>query len=307
MSTPPTTPMTVAEEVPTLLAQEPIKQASSEPNLATMLAKNKLSRMKTRQTTKRKIGEVTPDNLTEMFEMMDRKSEERFNALITTLQEGIDTNSSQNKEIQMSVDFLAQKYEDAMVRIGQLEQERTSDKKYIKQLEMRLESMDRSIHSSCIEIRNIPKNTKESKEDMIKIVTQLGAAINAPIQPTQVCDVYRINTRNDDYKPLVVKLQSVILRDQIIDASKSYNKRNPTNRLNTHHIKQDGPRQQIYIADYLTFQAKKLFFQAREFAKANNFKFCWTTRGKIYLRRTEGSPLIKVNDATDLDNITLKQ
>lgn len=69
----------------------------------------------------------------------------------------------------------------------------------------------------------------------------------------------------------------------------------------TSHIKLNGPSKSRYISEYLTFNAKKLYYLARDYA--NHFSYCWTSNGGMFLRKFEGSFIIKINSEGDLASV----
>lgn len=248
--------------------------------------------------------EVTRSEILEMFSLLKKEQDEKFTALMNKVERGINTNTEQYKDITCSIDFLGQKYDDLLKKINVLEEEKSADRKYINFLENRLDQMDRSLRSSCVEIRNVPKNKNgETKEDLRDIVNKVGQALNISFQSTEIRDVYRINTKKENNQPIVAELSSVFTRDKIIASVKNYNKNHQTSKFNTSNLKIAGPPKPVYVSENLTMATKKLFYQSREFAKANCFKYCWTSRGRIYLRRADGAPFIRVNNENDLSNI----
>ncbi|KAL4709594.1 hypothetical protein ACJJTC_007325 [Scirpophaga incertulas] len=48
---------------------------------------------------------------------------------------------------------------------------------------------------------------------------------------------------------------------------------------------------------------KKLFYMSREFAKANNYDFCWVMNGNIFLRRTAAASQILVKSEKTLKDL----
>jgi uncharacterized protein YoxC len=250
---------------------------------------------------RKREDDISRSEILEMFSLLKKEQDEKFTALMNKIQSGINTNTEQYKDITCSIDFLGQKYDDLLKKINALEDEKSADRKYINFLEHRIEQMDRSVRCSSIEIRNVPKNTNgETKENLRNIIINVGQALNVPLQPTEIRDVYRINTKKESNQPIVAELSSIFTRDKIIASVKTYNKKYSTNKFSTSNLKVDGPAKPVYISENLTMATKKLFFQSREFAKANGFKYCWTSRGKIYLRKSDGASFIRVNHEKDL-------
>lgn len=274
--------MTTSITVPSLT-----REATSDPNLL----------------RKRKRDDMNREEVMEMFNMLKKEQDERFEALMKKVQSGIDLHSEQNQEISKSIEFFGKKYDEMAARLESLEREKSVDRKYILALESRLEHLDRSLRSTSIEVRNVPKKIGETKEDLLNLVKKTGSALSIPLQQAEVRDVYRINTKSETNQPIIAEFTTVFTRDKFIGNIKAYNKKYNTTKFSTSNLKVEGPSKPIYISESLSPQTKKLFFLAREFAKGNDFRFCWATRGRIYLRRADGAPLIQVNNESDLENI----
>ena len=59
----------------------------------------------------------------------------------------------------------------------------------------------------------------------------------------------------------------------------------------------------IYIGESLTQQNRQLFNSCQEKKKQLNYKFIWTSTGRIFLRKDENSPSISILEMKDLDKI----
>ena len=59
----------------------------------------------------------------------------------------------------------------------------------------------------------------------------------------------------------------------------------------------------IYINESLTERNKELFNECVKFKKDLKFLYIWTSNGKIYLRKTQDSPVILVNNKDDLKKL----
>lgn len=79
----------------------------------------------------------------------------------------------QNYEIQKSVDFMSEKYDELITQVALLESENQSSKSRIKELEGKLEAHERISRSTTLEIRNIPKLERENKESLIEIISKV--------------------------------------------------------------------------------------------------------------------------------------
>ena len=61
----------------------------------------------------------------------------------------------------------------------------------------------------------------------------------------------------------------------------------------------------LYLYDHLTPRLQNLFFEAKKYKNAYDFKFCWAKNGFIYLRKTETSPIRKINSLDQLNSFML--
>lgn len=86
----------------------------------------------------------------------------------------------QNFEIKKSVDFMSERYDELMNQVAVLESENKSFRFRIKELEDKLENQERNSRSTSVEIRNIPKTEKESKENLIEIISKVGSTVKQP-------------------------------------------------------------------------------------------------------------------------------
>lgn len=59
----------------------------------------------------------------------------------------------------------------------------------------------------------------------------------------------------------------------------------------------------FYLNENLTPDQGKLFFEARKFKRANNYKFCWTSNGVILLRKAEGEAVYTVQSEQNLNQL----
>lgn len=231
----------------------------------------------------------------------DFKAEQ--NAKLDILQHSVSDIKEQNASLQKSVDFISNQYDDLKVKFDLLQKERKENLAYIQTLEDKLENVEKTERATSIEIRNVPLKTGETKSDLVKIVAKTGEALNIPISKADIRDVYRINSKSETSRPIIAEFTSVLMKEDVLQSVKSFNKDNKDNKLNSTHLHLEGPEKPIFISENLTQKMKRLYFLARDFAKTNKIKFCWTAYGKIYMREKEGATLQRINSETDLANL----
>lgn len=199
------------------------------------------------------------------------------------------------------MDFISKQYEDMKDKLTKMESERKNHLAHIQSLEQKVENMERFQRQATIEIRNIPVNKKENKQDLIKLVERVGDLTGISVEESQIRDIFRLKTKKEDNQPVIVDFTSTFLKEKVLTSVKAYNKSKKEHKINTRDLKIDGEAKPVFITECLTQNAKRIYFLAREFSKKHNYAYCWTTNGKVFLRKKEGSPPRRIGTVTDLD------
>ncbi|CAH0397459.1 unnamed protein product [Chilo suppressalis] len=293
--TPPPNPSSPVP-APSAQSSPPLPRYDSEPNLSGERTSSALLNAGMRKR-KREDECLSKNEILDMFSNLKLEQEKKFDLLLETMRDI----KKQNTDIHNAMTFLSQKYDDLLNKVTSLEAERKLDHQNIKSLEIKIEYLEKKWRSSWVEIRNVPKKPKETKNDLSTIVNNLGIALNLTLQSGDIKDIYRVNsTKNSDMTPILLECSSQLIKEEIIRSVKAYNKQHRENKLNTSNLKMDGPSKPIYVAESLSSHTRRLYYLAREYAKTNKYAFCWTSKGTVYLRKNEGAPLIRVNNEADL-------
>ncbi|KAJ8715853.1 hypothetical protein PYW08_013138 [Mythimna loreyi] len=232
-----------------------------------------------------------------------KKSLDGFKSQQNSIQESINGIQKQNSEIVRSMEFIEKHYEDIKNKLIAMETERRTHLAYIQTLESKVESLERSQKQTCLEMKNVPVQKNETKDDLLKLVQKVGSATSTNVCVDQIRDVFRLNADKSGNRTVLVDFSSVILKEKILNSVKTYNRNNQNNKLNSTHLQLAGPPLPIYTSECLTHKAKKLFYQAREFGKINKFEFCWIAHGKVFLCRRAGAPSHRIDTDSDLDKL----
>lgn len=210
-----------------------------------------------------------------------------------------------NRGIELAMTQLMKQNEELTKKVEQLENQRQRDNEHITILEDRLEDLQRSSRKTNIEIKNVPKSSSEDKEDLINMVLRLGQSVDCQIKRTDVRDIYRVRERKEGQKntPIIVEFSSTILKTDIQKKSKAFNIRYKS-KLCAKHLgftkSEDTP---IFVSEQLTVKGSRLFFLARDLAKSKGYKFCWTAYGRVYVRRSENSPIILIKTENQVNSL----
>ncbi|CAG4993155.1 unnamed protein product [Parnassius apollo] len=252
---------------------------------------------------KRKHDGVNPNIMSYMSEMFSVYTNEQAKHF-KDLQIIVSSIKEQNDGLKKRASILCQASMMSFYsRLSVLEAEKRQDRYIIQQLQEKIENMERKSRFSGIEIRNIPKNNEESKENLCSTVKKLGECLNVNLQDSDIKDVYRTNSKTGT-RPIIVEFNSVIIKEKMLHEVKKFNKTKPKNeKLNTSHLNYSQKNIPIYVTETLTQNTQKLFYQARIFQKSHKYLFCWTSRGIVYLRKNENSSQIRINNETDIENL----
>ncbi|KAL0870387.1 hypothetical protein ABMA27_005397 [Loxostege sticticalis] len=290
---------------------ENLDKTHSEPNLS--MADDDTHRDFVSMRNKRKRCDELSDLREEMKELFADWSE-RQNELFTNWSERqseqlkklfpILTNiQSANASIENSIAFLAEQNTEFNKRIEQLEIELKKKNEYIAIIEDRLEGVQRNSRKTCLEIKNVPTDAQVSRDELINMMSTLANTLNTNFKKDDIKDIYKTKGTSER-KSVIVELNSTIARDEILKSAKTYNLRNKTNKLTAKHLGiKKSPDTPIFIGENLTPKASRLFFLARDLKKTKGYIFCWTSYGRVFVRKDEKSPIIQIHSEAQIQKL----
>ncbi|CAH0723703.1 unnamed protein product, partial [Brenthis ino] len=193
-------------------------------------------------------------------------------------------------EIDQSLTFMNESYEEIKNKLTETEMRRKESEDRVAQLEMLIQDFQLQSRQATIELRNVPIKPKETTEDLFSTLSEVGNVINVEVQSKDVRDVYRLPGNSGIPRPIVAEFTSVKKKTEFLTNVRRFNKQLPlADKLNTKTIGMAGDKKPIYVDEHLLPSKKKLFFDARAFAKSNNFH-CWSSNGRIFLRKDTKDP-----------------
>lgn len=213
-----------------------------------------------------------------------------------------------NINIENSIAYLTDQNEEFKKKIELLEGKIKDDQRYISTLEDRIEDLQRGMRKCNFEIKNVPSQSNETKEDLTEMVLCLARNVGYNIEKTDIKDIYRVRVKKEKTKnsSIVVETSSTTLKTGILKMCKAYNIKHKSKLCAKHlgiRTAEDTP---IYISEQLTPRGARLYFLARDIAKSKTYRFCWTAYGKVYLRKDENSPIININSETQAHQLLQK-
>lgn len=245
--------------------------------------------------------DVFREEMIDMIKSMLLNQEMELKKITPTLMEIKLTNSN----IENSVAAITQQNEEFKRKIEQMEIQAKKDKEYITILEEKVEDLQRGSRKSNIEIKNVPKQVKETKEDLINMVKSLSGTINIAITRSDIRDIYRIKGKKQGVTntPIIVELSSTMLKAEVLKMCKSFNTRHK-GKLCAKHLgfksSEDTP---IFVSEQLTAKGSRLHFLARDLAKSKGYKYCWTAYSKVYVKKHDESPTYLIRSESQIQSL----
>lgn len=195
-----------------------------------------------------------------------------------------------------------------MKKNKKLEDHIKEDRKYISLLEDRVEELQRVGRKTNFEIRNVPRVNTEKKENLMDMVVGLSKTIGCAMEKSEIRDIYRVRAKKEGgtATPIVVETSSTLLKTELLQRCKAFNIKNKEKLRGKHLGLRIGEETPIFVAEQLTAKCSRLHFLARDLAKNKSYKFCWTSFGKVFIRKDENSPIITIHSELQVQELNLK-
>ncbi|XP_028159846.1 uncharacterized protein LOC114352433 [Ostrinia furnacalis] len=254
---------------------------------------------------KRKFSDTpgcSADHLNE-FRQMFEKLQSHQEAKFATLNSSIQTLIEQNTEIRKTVDFMSSQYDTLVNKIESVENENKDLKSHIKSLEQKVDALEKDSKSTSIELRNLPKLEQEDKHSLCNTIININTAVGSTstLQESEIRNIYRTKT-----EAIVVEFTTTSRKEDLVQKYKIYNKEQRhanQPQLNTVTLNIPGPKKTVFLSEALTTKARRLYYLTRELVKNHKIVATWTSYGKVFIRKEENTPPVRVFDEGELANI----
>lgn len=233
-------------------------------------------------------------NINSMFKDLKDNQNEQFSQMrvdMSALKKQNDDLLTSNAEIKKTICVISNEQKELKLRVEKLEQRESKASNYDSDLEQQVESLEWKIRETSVEIRNLPT---ESNEKMMDAIKQLHQTLNLSHDQRDIRSVYRLPVKQDRPRTIILEYAGLQKKFELLQAYKKYNQANKKDKLNTNSVGILGVKKTIYINDRLTRKAQQLHFQARQLVKAGSHRFCWTARGKVFVKKDEGEPILEI-------------
>lgn len=152
-----------------------------------------------------------------------------------------------------------------------------------------MNEMEQYSRRKNFEIHGFPSKPKENLQSFL---SDLAQQLDVPnFAATQVSAIHRLPSRDNTTPAILVQMCSVEAKEQWLRSRKNLP------RL----VQNDFPR--LYFNDNLTRVNRELFWLARTKAKEMSFKYVWTRNGKVFARKADGAPLVRINRKLDIERL----
>lgn len=265
---------------------------------------------------RRNSGEELKDDFnllkTELKEMISElmlSQTERLNTMEGHIKEIITSNQiirSTNLEIEKAMNYMSDQLAAFEKKISCFDTERLQLRKDIELLEDKVDYLESVSLKTSLELRNVPKRTNESKADLYGTIETLLVHLKQDFSlKTDIRDVRRLPSKKESkISPIQLEVSNTLMKENIIEAVRKFNKDRPKkDKLNASHLGFNDPETPIYISEELSAKMRRLFYLARGVAKSENYKFCWSSNGRIYLRKDTSEPYILIKSEAQLEKL----
>ena len=233
-----------------------------------------------------------------------------------------DSMESKVKMIEESQTFLSQQYESSRNTVDNILKRDTKREKESAELHGKLKRVEHMLQEERIrrielaqylrrdmlELYGIPAKREEDSLQIIEKVARLGKI--EKFSPKQIEVAHRVSTKPNAV--IIFKFHDRNCRDN------SYKQRMKLKALHVKQITSDTNEESvnypaenvqrradsfINVNESLTPENKELMKKIREEAKQKGYKYVWTHRGSIKVRKTDDSDLIHIRSSKDLEKI----
>lgn len=204
--------------------------------------------------------------------------------------------------IETAVKAMSDKYDDVLKRMETQSADICDLKKHVEKLEAKVDeqeikklrqemnNLEQYSRQQNMEIFGLPQHTDEKLLERINVLADELEL--ARLSETDVEAVHRLPLRgegdtSDRIAPVLVRFSSRVIRDKWLSKKSELKKRNS----------------KIYLNENLTAQNKALLWKMKARAKEKEYEFAWFKNGKLFVRRTPRSHIIRIACIDDLEKI----
>lgn len=188
-------------------------------------------------------------------------------------------------EIQKDLKELKEDMKKLIVKNVELEREN-------QRLQSRVDELEQYQRLNNLEIKGLPNDCDE-----LEAVKEISKKLNEVINASDIDICHKIDTPNSTVKNVLVRFTRRSKRNEILAKARKA-------RLSTQSLGFHGTSKPVFVNEHLTQKNKQLLGAAIARKKVVQWKFVWSSNGKILARRAESTPIIRITSLTDVDRMT---
>ncbi|XP_028170265.1 uncharacterized protein LOC114359914 [Ostrinia furnacalis] len=154
-------------------------------------------------------------------------------------------------------------------------------------LRLELNDRDQEALLADLEIGQLPE---QKGENVLHSVAVLAARLGVPLEERDVVFAERVGAPPAEgarARRVVVRLARRQLRDELLRAART-----------RRGVPEGSGR--VFVNERLTRPNRQLFHRAREECRARQWRYCWTRRGRVFVRRSDGAQVFQLRAPDDL-------
>lgn len=166
-------------------------------------------------------------------------------------------------------------------------------KRQLHDTSLRVTAQDQYSRNKNLEIKGVPLT---EDENLVNVLGKVGDVLGAKIEEHDIETCHRVPSRkNDSNQNIVVVLNRRAHRDEIIEKARK-------KRITTEDLGFNG-KTPVYVNEHLCPALKKLLGMTIARKKEMNWRFAWAKAGKVFARKAEASPIVRIVCERDLEKI----
>lgn len=244
----------------------------------------------------RKRKNPSCDEISDLKESLMTAFKDFFTAEISQVKEQNAQIMQSNTEILEILQTNADNLKQLSDKILILENKYSAARDRIEELELQLNDLQKHRIRNTVEIRNIPR---QDKENPLTVVSLVYDYLKLPFS-SAINQCYR---KGKNSAPIVIEFNSYQEKENLLKATKKYNRDNKMDKLNTSHLGIRGDITSVYVSEALTAMTKKILMAARNLVKDGYYKYCWVSRGNILIRKNDGEPALVLKSCSQIETL----
>ena len=174
----------------------------------------------------------------------------------------------------------------------------------IEELKFQLNERDQAILFNDLEISGVPET---NGENVVHVITLCATALGVTVDERDIVYAERVGmvrrNRVDkgvagatvDQRRIVVRLARQALRVELLRAARV------RRGITTESLDMAGEPRRFYINERLTDYNRRLLGKAREAARRAQWRYTWTSNGRILARREDGRAAVRLRTESDIE------